>query len=99
MQLFYPTAAHALNSYSSAGELSVEVSTTMNSFNKLLMYSQALLQKVALVQKGVKIHGQSVDFYLPQLSVAIEFQGKQHYQDIYRGSVLEYPLFTLHFND
>jgi hypothetical protein len=49
--------------------------------------SKGMLSKIARVEKEKRISGHFVDFYLPQHSVAFEFQGGQHYRQIHTGSI------------
>jgi hypothetical protein len=56
----------------------------------MLILCQSMLEIISPAEPHVTINGYSVDIYLPQFSLAFEFQGKQHYVPHKRGSLKQY---------
>jgi very-short-patch-repair endonuclease len=53
---------------------------------------QSMLKRVTKTQHQAVIGGHSIDLFLPEWNIAIEYQGEQHYQQHYRGCLVKYEL-------
>src|SRR5690349_5245309 len=51
-----------------------------------------MLKAFAPIHHQIKLQGHSVDLFLPDFCVAIEYQGGQHYVPTHRGNFAEYSL-------
>jgi hypothetical protein len=50
---------------------------------------QDMLSAITRIETQTTVNGHSVDVYIPDWKLAIEYQGKQHYQPHYRGDLHE----------
>jgi hypothetical protein len=48
-----------------------------------------MLRSLTQIECNVNLHGYSVDIFVPEWSVAFEYQGAHHYNQTYRGYVVE----------
>lgn len=51
--------------------------------------TQSMLASLTEIQTHFNINGHSIDCYLPEVSLAFEFQGGQHHQQIFRGCFVQ----------
>jgi very-short-patch-repair endonuclease len=51
------------------------------------MLEQNMLEKFTHVIPQARILGYSVDLFLPEWSIAVEYQGYQHFQQFFRGDL------------
>lgn len=77
---FWQTPSHHINSkcgcprcYKSKGELEIELILLKNNISYIGQYEID-------IDKSIRVSGKTyIDFYLPNLNIAIEYNGKQHY--------------------